>query len=161
MTAAEKLAALRALREGLNAAIEDAAAEVEGVRETTGSKSFDTRYGLVGFSIHPTTYLFDEAAFLAWTEENAPESLIPAWTEVKEWPARPSDTLRAAMGKRCVQIGDDVFDSLTGDVLPFATARPGKETLTVKLNPATKLEAADLVRDRISDVVGIMQIEGS
>lgn len=161
MTAAEKLAALRALREGINAAIEDASADVEGVREQTGSKSFDTPYGLVLFSITEDRFVFDEPSFLAWAEENAPESVIPARTEIKHHPAYPSGTLRANLGKRCVRIGGDVFDSLTGEPLPFATVVPGKETLNVRLTPATKADAADLVRSRIEQVVGIMQIEGA
>lgn len=158
MTAAEKLAALRALREGLNAAIDDATAEVEGVREQTGSKSFDTPYGLVYFAVSGDKFAFDEPRFLAWAEENTPESVIPERSEVKVYPAHPSDTLRTAIGKRCVRIGDDVFDALTGEPLPFASVVPGRETLAVKLTTATKLEAADLVRARIDDITGLMQI---
>lgn len=148
MNTVERLAALRALRHGLDSAIAVAEEEIRHVRQLTGARSFTTSLGSVTIAQRKPSIRLDSDAFLDWCRENAPGEIVES--------VRPS--FEKAVKARLRVAGGDVVDG-DGVVVDYATATEGSEYITVKLSDDAKDSAAEQVLERVETLAGFLEVE--
>lgn len=142
MNPAERLAALRLLEHGLKAAITEAQAEADDYRQHVGARALTTPWGEVGLTRRKPAIVFDDAALLEWCETNAPEAIRRTV---------PTEARRGLAAKLTID-GDDVVDPATGEVVEFASVRPGGESLRVALTGEAKDEAEAALLARLAEL---------
>ena len=141
-TPVDVYASLKLLMHGLKEAEATAAAEADDFRRSTRAKQLETDYGLVALTRRKPTIVVDDAALLHWAREHAPHVI----TETISTPAK-----RALLAGWEIA-GDDVIDPDTGEVVEFASVKPGGESLMVRLSPEAKAFAADVLTSRAADL---------
>ena len=138
---AERYAALRLLESAVKDAAQTAKAEAEEYRQAVGAKSLESRFGDVSITRRKPTAAVDEAALLAWAEEHAPHIIV-----------RAIDPTALASLKAGLKVdGDDVINA-DGEVVEWATARPGSEFLTWRAAADAKAAAAAAVAERLESI---------
>jgi len=152
--AADTYAALSALKAGIDAAIKDAGAEALAFSNENGVKSLLTPFGAVTIAAKEPSIAFDDAALLAWVQENHP-------TEV-ETIVRVRPSFEKVLRDRFVIVkGDTVVDTQTGEVVEFATVTAGGDPYITfpssKEQKAAKAEAVEWVRGRTDELSGAMK----
>ena len=138
---AERYAALKLLESAVKDAAQTAKAEAEAYRQAVGAKSLESRFGDVSITRRNPTAAVDEAALLAWAEENAPHIIV-----------RAIDPIALAALKAGLKVdGDDVLNA-DGEVIEWATARPGSEFLTWRASAEVKADAAAAIAERLEPI---------
>jgi hypothetical protein len=160
MNPVEKYAALRALELGIGAAVAAAAMEVVEYRKQTRAKGFESDWGTIEFRSNDAKVQFNTPKLIAWAQEHMPHEIIPEHTEEVTFPAALRPTLLKTLDKRFQIDGDEVVDTVTGEVVEFATVIPAKApTLAIKMPPEKKLEAVEYVAHRTALVASVMRPE--
>lgn len=113
MKPAERVAALTAIRAGIDAAITEAKAEALALAESVGVDRFVTPWGRVTVAKTAPKVELDPAPFLSWVREHYPSEVE---TVVRVRPA-----FAKAFTERCVIVAGEVVDRETGEVVPFAS----------------------------------------
>jgi len=152
MTAALKLAVLRAIKVGVDAAFEQATREVETLRAMTNAKSFDTEIGTVTWTVRKPTIDFLDGPLLEWAQENMPHEIDTS--------PRVRPTLKATLRKRFAVDGDTVIDPETGEEVDWAFVTPGSEFPTVKLTDEAKDNARQAILANLDTVTGALTMGG-
>ena len=138
---AERYAALKLLESAVKDAAQTAKVEAEVYRQRVGAKSLESRFGDVYITRRKPTAVVDEAALLAWAEEHAPHIIV-----------RAIDPTALASLKAGLKVdGDDVINA-DGEVVEWATARPGSEFLTWRAAADAKATAAAAVAERLDSI---------
>lgn len=150
MTPAMRLAALKAVKQGVDAAIEQATRDVEMLRSMTGAKSFDTELGSVVWTVRKPSIGFLEQPLLAWAQENMPHEV--------ETITRVRSTLAATLRKRFEIDGDTLIDTVTGEQIDWAFITEGSEFPTVKLTEAAKDNARTAILTNLDTVTGALTV---
>lgn len=120
MRSADTIAALSAIKHGIDKALEQEKVEVLRVAAEVGVKSFTTPWGAVTIAQSDEEWRvqLDEAEFLAWAKVNAPD-------EVEIFQPEPIERVRAMYRahfiKGLVRAGLVVVDQDTGEVVDFAS----------------------------------------
>jgi hypothetical protein len=135
MTPAERLAALRALQDGIARAVDLAKADVLNAMKHTGADRFRTELGPVYMGKRADTIMFDEAKLLRFAED--------ADLDAIEKSVRP--TFRELFKID----GDDVIFTPSGEVITFARVRPGTTYVAAKLSTDAKERAQALMAGRL------------
>lgn len=154
MSAAETYAALAAIKAGIEAAMKEAGNDALSFGTQNGVKSFMTPFGAVTLVTKDPAIAFDDAALLAWVQENHP-------TEV-ETITRVRPSFEKVLRDRLVIVkGEDVLDPATGELLEFATVvQPGDPHISFpssKEQKAAKAEAVEWVRGRTDELTGALK----
>lgn len=152
-TSAELVAALSAIRSGIDEVLGMAKEDALTVAHRVGVKSFTTPWGPVTVAFKaggPEVRINDETAFFQWVSENRP-------TEI-EIPPQPEPRVRAAYRSavlsKLVAVGGIPMDKDTGEVCEFAevvNVPDGAEYITYpasKEQKIAKAQAANWVLDR-------------
>lgn len=148
MNAAERYAALKAVKSAVDAAIRVAEREVTATMNATSASQFKVSLGTISYVSASQTIMFDDDALLAWAQENTP------W-EVDTAP-RVRDTLR----KQFKIIGDDVVHEPSGEIVTFARVRPYREaTVAVKLADDTKQRADEIGRGFADQIARLLELQ--
>lgn len=158
MNPAEQLAALRALRHGLDAQITQVEERVREFRWHVSAHSFDTNWARVTFRPNPQKINYDTDRLLAWASVHMPHEVVPEHTVTIPATVRP--TLYTTLEGRLTVTGAGVIDTTTGEVVDFATVSPARrETVVVTIAPDQKQAAVELVAERLSALTDQMGIE--
>lgn len=142
---AEKYAALKLLESGLKEAMGEAKSEALAYANAVGAASLNTDWGKVSIATEKfAPRVADEAGLLDWVKANFPsavrESVNPQFVK----------TLLA----HCeVDDSGDVYNTGTGERLPFLGYRVTGGYPSVRLTAESKSEAAELVADRAADLL--------
>lgn len=133
----ERLAALKRLREGVDAAIEVLSDRTKLAADETGADRWRTDFGTVSIAERkPSVYVKDPKAFLEHVRKSDPEAIEES---VAEWKRKAIMTaLRIHDGK--------VFwadDTLSAPPVPWAGVKPGTRYVTVRSDDDTKNQAID------------------
>lgn len=134
-TPVDVYASLKLLMHGLKEAEADAAAAADEFRRSTRAKQLETDYGLVALTRRQPSIVVDDAALLHWAREHAPHAITESISSAAK---------KALVGRWEID-GDDVVDPETGEVVEFASVKPGGESLTVRLTPEAKAFAAEVL----------------
>lgn len=152
MNPAERLAALRALRHGLDAEIAEQEAAVHETREQTGARSFDTRFGGVSVSVRKPSLDFTDGELCGWARDNGQEALIVETA---------SDPLKRMVRGRYTTDGFEVVDTDTGEVVDWPRCKPGGGSyLSVRLTDEIKQQAVAAIADRRFDDRDVAELVG-
>lgn len=143
---AEKYAALKLLEAGLKSALVEAKADVEAYATATGAASLKTDWGKVSIAEEKfNPQVADSGRFTEWVKENAPdeiqESVNPAYSKAFLSQCDVDDETGAVSYKP------------TGEVLPFMGLRVSGGYASARLAKDVKDKAAELVYDRIADLL--------
>lgn len=144
MTPAERLAALKALRHGIDQALGQAEDAVRSTMLDTGADRFRTPLGSVSLAERAGSITFDEDRLLAFAEE----ADLDGVETIKQ--VRP--TFRRLFDAS----GEQVIFKPTGEVIDFATVRPGTQYLTTRLNDEAKDAAEKLLGDRFLTIAELI-----
>lgn len=149
MHPAEYLAALKAMKAGLDDQIREAETAVLALAETTGAERLTTPYGPITVARRAGGIgVVDTAAFTAWCEANLPDA-IEVIRQV-----RPQ-TAKAAMSRLTMMRGV-VFDTVTGEEVSWAApTEPGDPYCTWPASNAQK-DAKDMARLLFADRAEIL-----
>lgn len=147
MTPAERLAALKAIAEGIGAAITEAERDVQASMDSSGADRFRTDLGSVSMVVRKPRLEFDEDRLLSFAQDNA------------EWNVETITRVRPAMRSHFVILDDVVVYAPTGEEVDFVSIKPGSKGLMVKLTPDAKLQAQELLIDRVESITGLLGIE--
>ena len=139
---AEQLAALRLLEHGLSVAIREAADAADDYRRAARAKQLETDWGLLSLTRTKETITLEDVQLLEWAAANAPHLITQTI----------STAAKAALKARCEIVDGDVIDTETGETLTFATVKPGREGLTVRLAPEAKAWAEAAVVGGYADL---------
>lgn len=145
VTPAERLAALKAIAHGLDAAIDHAERAVLAQMGQTGADRFRTKLGPVSKIVRKPTIRFDDDKLIKFAEDVAP------W----EIETRVRRTFRSQFDV----IDGAVIYKPTGEEVDFATVHPGTEGLTTRLSDEAKTTAEDLLITRIESVASLIELE--
>lgn len=149
MNPAELLAALKALRAGLDDRIKVAEAAVLDVAERDGAERFTTPYGPITVSRKKGGIsITDREAFIAWVDGNIPDAFE---TIVQVRPA----TEKAIVQRLTVMRGE-VYDSVTGEAVEWAEPTPDGDPYTAWPASAQQREAKDMARLLFEDRAGAL-----
>lgn len=133
----ERLAALKRLREGVDAAISVLSDRVQDAAEASGADRWRTPFGTVSKAIRKeAVYIRDPRAFLEHVRQSDPEAIEET---VAEWKRKA-----VLSGLRIV--GGKVFwagDPLDADPVPWAAVKPGSSYLSVRPDDDAKNQAID------------------
>lgn len=136
--AAERYAALTALRAGLDAQIAKAKTEALAFSAEHGVKAFTTPYGPVNVTVQGPRPVIDGPAFTAWCQENRPDEVVMTPTVRGSFVTHMAD--------RLVVVAGSVYDKETGDLVPWAyVGEAGDPTLAYPASTDQKY-AKDLAR---------------
>lgn len=156
--AAERYAALTALKAGLDAQIAKAKAEALAFSAAHGVKAFTTPYGPVNVTQAGVRPVVDGPAFTAWCQENRPDEVILTPT------VRGSFVTH--MAERLVVVAGSVYDKTTGDLVPWAyVGEAGDPTLAYPASTPQR-EAKEYARLLFEDraealTAGLRELTGS
>lgn len=120
MRSADTIAALSAIKHGIDKALEQEKVEVLRVAAEVGVKSFTTPWGAVTIAQSDEEWRvqLDEAGFLAWVQMNAPDQVE---TFTPEPVTRVKALYRAQFVKGLVRVGESVISQDSGEIVEFAT----------------------------------------
>lgn len=140
-------AALKALRAGIDEEITATQADVLRMSKETGADRWKTAFGIVGVVERgPSVYVTSDKAFLAWVREHAPAEVVES----------VRDSYRKALFERLEIDGDQVVDTTTGEVVPWAGVRQGGGAyLSVREAKAAKERIAELVHERVEEIAAL------
>jgi hypothetical protein len=147
--AAERYAALVAIRDAFDALAKDA--KTDALKHAAGLKSasWSTLYGAVNVTTTDPKIVLDEDAFLAMVQEHYPDDVVVTYSV--------SPALRAAFLSRLVEVGGQVVHRDTGEVVDFATVTPrGNPTVSYPSSSAqrdAKAYARMLLEDKVATFV--------
>jgi hypothetical protein len=160
MNPVEKYAALRALELGIGAAVAVAAMEVAEYRKKTRSRGFESDWGTIEFRKNDAHLQFNTTKLIAWAQQHLPHEVIPEHTEEVIVPAAARPTLLKTLDERFQIVGGEVIDTVSGEVVDFATIIPAKPpTLAFKMPPEKKREAVEYVAHQTALVASVMRPE--
>lgn len=133
----ERLAALKRLRDGVDAAIEVLSDRTKLAADETGADRWRTDFGTVSIAERkPAVYIRDQKAFVEHVRKSDPEAIEES---VAEWKRKAIMTaLRIHDGK--------VFwagDLLNAPPVPWAGVKPGSRYVTVRADEDAKSQAID------------------
>ena len=149
MRAVDKLAAIAALKAGLTAAEAELKHEVLALADATGARNF--AHGIYVARRSAGVQIADDAAFIAWVQQNAPGEIVPT----------VRDSYRKAIEAQLVQVGDDVVLKGTGEAVDWAdVGTDGEPYVGVKLDPQVKAAAVAAVAERIEDYLAMPELPG-
>lgn len=145
MIPAAKHAALKALKAGLDAAIDRTQDDTLAEATESGADRWRTAFGSVSVSQkQDSVEVADEAAFLRWVREHAPAEVVE----------QVRDSYRKAVLKQ-LQPGPDgtVVDARTGEVVEWAAVRPGgTRYLSVRDGADAKQAATAMVLAHLDEI---------
>ena len=162
----EKLAALRALEEGLDQALESVKEEVRQLRELTGATGFNTEWGKIEFAKSPAKIKIARGeALLAYAREHYPHEVVEAKERTVTVDAYVRDTLVKTLEARFKVDGGKLVDTDTGEILDpvafrFLLVEPEKPDVLKFKMPADRKELAGrLVADRVEQITTAIRPE--
>ena len=149
MRAVDKLAAIAALKAGLTAAESEVKQEILALAVATGARNF--AHGIYVAHRSATVGIADDAAFIAWVQQNAPGEIVPT----------VRDSYRKAIEAQLVQVDGDVVLKGTGEAVDWAgVGTDGEPYVGVKLDPQVKAEAVALVATNIDEWAAMPELPG-
>lgn len=144
MNPAELLAALKAMKAGLDDQIREAEDAVLALAESTGAERLATPYGPITIARKAAGIsVVDRAAFTAWCEANLPDA-IETIVQV-----RPQ-TEKAALARLTVMRGA-VYDTVTGEEVGWAAPTPPGDPYTAWPASTAQRDAKDMARLLFAD----------
>lgn len=134
----ERLAALKRLREGVDAAIEVLTDRTKILGEETRADRWRTQFGTVSIATRkPAVYVRDPKAFLEWVREANPGAIEETVLEAYRRSLLSGLRVREMDGDEVV-----VYPS-TAEVLHWAGVKPGGQYVTVRADDEAKSQAID------------------
>lgn len=146
MTPAQRLAALKAIRFGIDHAIEQAEYGVRELINATGAERFGTGMGQVILVQKDPTITFDEAELLAFAESTDLDGV-----EVIKEVRRTFRSLFKISGRH-------VVFAPTGEIIDWAKIRPGTTYLSTRLNDDTKTHIESIMAERVDTLTGLLEL---
>lgn len=135
---AERLAALSAIKAGLDQLIAEAKADTLEAADLAGARSFETPFGQVNVSHREASVVItDEAAFLAHVKATRPDEVVTTET------VRPSYVKSVLSGLAYISAHGVVIDTTAGDIVEWAGLSEEGEPFTVWPKSARQVAAKD------------------
>ena len=153
MNLVEQLAAVKAMQVALSAAETQLKSEVMRLSEVTGATTLKAPLGRVNVVTREPKPSIDPAALLDWCRERFPDEIV-----VSEQ-VRPA--FAKALEAELVVAGDDVFNTRTGEVVPFASPSEVTSYVSITTPPGIKQAAIEQIGPRLQAVLdaGVLGIE--
>ena len=153
MNLVEQLAAVKAIQVALSAAETQLKGEVMRLSEATGATTLKGPLGRVNVVTREPKPSIDPAALLGWCREHFPDEIV-----VSEQ-VRP--TFAKALEAELVVAGDDVINTRTGEVVPFASPSEVTSYVSITTPPGIKQAAIEQIGPRLQAVLdaGVLGIE--
>lgn len=145
MNPAEEYAALKLLEAALKDVMDEAKAEALAYANAVGAAALTTQWGKVSIATEKfAPRVADDVAFTQWVKDNFPQAIR----------AVVNSTFTKALLARCeVDDSGDVYNTDTGERLPFLGYKVTGGYPSVRLTADAKREAVELVADRIADLL--------
>lgn len=145
MNLVEQLAAVKAMQVALSAAETQLKSEVMRLSEVTGATTLKAPLGRVNVVTREPKPSIDPAALLGWCREHFPDEIV-----VSEQ-VRP--TFAKALEAELVVAGDDVINTRTGEVVPFASPSEPSTYVSVTTPSEVKAQATREIGPRLQAVL--------
>lgn len=147
MNPAEQLMLAQAYIHGLQAKVAQLKAQILGIRDAYGSKSFETQLGPVSVAVpKPKPVVTDEVGLFEWVQNNYPAEIVPA--------IRPTFRSALVSGLRCA--GPDVLTE-QGEVVGWAVVETGEPYVTARLTTEVKEAAAVQIEARFDEMMKALE----
>ena len=153
MNLVEQLAAVKAIQVALSAAETQLKGEVMRLSEVTGATTLKAPLGRVNIVTREPKPSIDPAALLDWCREHFPDEIV-----VSEQ-VRP--TFIKALEAELAVSGDDVINTRTGEIVPFASPSESVTYVSISTPAEVKAAAVEQIGPRLQAVLdaGVLGIE--